>query len=294
MTQRSVEKTVTAHRQAEGGGFVVRRPFPTQGLDMVDPFLMIDEMGPVEYGPGQAIGAPAHPHRGFETITYILDGEVEHKDSAGHSGVILPGGVQWMTAGSGVVHSEMPTARMMEQGGRMHGFQIWLNLPAKDKMTPPRYQERRSEEIPTALSSDGLASGRIIAGKALGVEAVISTHSPIHMHHWTLKAGARVDLELDAGLSALVYVFEGAAQVGAALEPIFEGQVAMMGPGEGLTLATPEHVQGSTQLLVLAGKPLAEPVSRYGPFVMNHPHEIHEAIADFQSGKMGRIAAELA
>jgi quercetin 2,3-dioxygenase len=139
MSTRTVETVITAHRQREGGGFVVRRPFPTAGLQGVDPFLMLDEMGPVDYGPGEAVGAPDHPHRGFETITYILEGEIEHRDSAGHRGVIRPGGVQWMTAGSGVVHSEMPTPALLQDGGRMHGFQIWLNLPRQHKMTAPRY-----------------------------------------------------------------------------------------------------------------------------------------------------------
>jgi len=144
----------TAHRQLEGGGFPVRRPFPTTGLDQVDPFLLLDEMGPVDWRPGQAIGAPDHPHRGFETVTYVLAGEMEHADSAGHRGRLGPGDVQWMTAGSGVVHSEMPSPDLLAAGGRMHGFQVWVNLPAADKMIKPRYQEVSGEAIP-------VGSGRV-------------------------------------------------------------------------------------------------------------------------------------
>jgi quercetin 2,3-dioxygenase len=294
MTLRPVASLITAHRQREGGGFIVRRPFPTQGLEMVDPFLMLDEMGPVEYGPGQAVGAPDHPHRGFETITYILDGEVEHKDSAGHRGVIRPGGVQWMTAGSGVVHSEMPTEAIRRSGGRVHGFQIWLNLPAAHKMTPPRYQERSAEQIPVAVSDDGLARATVIAGQALGVQAAISTHTPIHYHHWRLQPGAAIETTLPAGLGCFVYVFEGAAQVGPDNRVVKDGQVAMLGEGDTVRLTVPADATSGAQLLMLAGQPLHEPVARYGPFVMNHPHEIQQAVADYQAGRMGRIPAVLA
>src|SRR5215813_5500745 len=154
VSNRIVENLVTAHHQTEGAGFVVRRPLPTVGLDLVDPFLLIDEMGPVEYGPGEAVGAPDHPHRGFETVTYMLDGELEHEDSAGHRGALSAGDVQWMTAGAGIVHSEEPSKRLRERGGRVHGFQIWVNLPAKLKMTRPRYQEVDRAHIPSAESDD--------------------------------------------------------------------------------------------------------------------------------------------
>src|ERR1700687_4695803 len=181
---REVENIVTAHRQLEGGGFVVRRPFPGERIDAVDPFLLIDEMGPVEYGPGEAIGAPDHPHRGFETVTYVLDGEMEQEDSAGHRGRLGPGDVQWMTAGAGIVHSEEPSARIREKGGRVHGFQIWVNLPARDKMMRPRYQEVPSNQIPPAETADGKARVRVIAGEALGARAVIDTRIPIVYQDW--------------------------------------------------------------------------------------------------------------
>src|SRR5262245_6131225 len=168
---RQVKRLVTAHRQREGAGFVVRRPVPTMGLELVDPFLLIDELGPVSYGPGEAVGAPDHPHRGFETVSYILEGAVEHEDSAGHRGVINAGDVQWMTAGGGIIHSEMPTRELLEKGGRVHGFQIWVNLPRKLKLTTPRYQELSAAKIPEAKTADGLARAKIIAGAALGVNA---------------------------------------------------------------------------------------------------------------------------
>ena len=158
MGSRTIERVVTAHKQLEGGGFVVRRPFPTGGLGLVDPFLLLDEMGPADYGPGEAVGAPDHPHRGFETVTYMLDGEFEHEDSAGHRGFLAPGDVQWMTAGRGVVHSEMPSRRIREQGGRVHGFQVWVNLPSREKMMPPRYQEVPAAGIPEGTAPDGLVA----------------------------------------------------------------------------------------------------------------------------------------
>jgi redox-sensitive bicupin YhaK (pirin superfamily) len=193
---RPIVRVVAAHRQLEGGGFVVRRPFPSAGLRLADPFLLLDEMGPASYGPGEAVGAPDHPHRGFETVTYMLEGEFEHEDSAGHRGNIGPGDVQWMTAGRGVVHSEMPSRAIRDAGGRVHGFQIWVNLPARDKMIEPRYQEIPRTRIPEAASADGLARVRVIAGEALGARAVIETRTPIAYHDWTLAPGASVDVPL--------------------------------------------------------------------------------------------------
>ncbi len=282
---KEIGKLITAHRQLEGGGFVVRRPLPGPGLDVIDPFLLIDEMGPVVYEPGQAVGAPDHPHRGFETVTYVLDGEMEHEDSAGHRGALGPGAVQWMTAGAGIVHSEEPSRKLREQGGRMHGFQIWVNLPARLKMTRPRYQELAGAAIPSATSEDGKASVKVIAGEALGVRAAIDTITPIVYQDWTLQAGADVSVALAPGQTALVYVFSGAARVGDGGDAVGDGQLAVLGAGEVVRLRAGEPAR----LLLLAGTPLREPVARYGPFVMNRPEEIMEAVRDFQSGKMGEI-----
>src|SRR5262249_52705522 len=170
----------------EGGGFPVRRPFPKSALSEFDPFLLLDEMGPVNYRPGQAKGAPDHPHRGFETVTYVLAGRMEHKDSQGHSGQLRPGDVQWMTAGAGVGHSEMPEREFLKSGGLMHGFQLWVNLPARDKMMKPRYQEIPGARIPVARSDDGLVTVRVVAGESLGSSAVIETRTPITYLHITV------------------------------------------------------------------------------------------------------------
>jgi redox-sensitive bicupin YhaK (pirin superfamily) len=284
---KEVTKLVTAHRQTEGAGFVVRRPIPTVGLELVDPFLLIDEMGPVDYAPGQAVGAPDHPHRGFETVTYMLEGEFEHEDSAGHKGKLVAGDVQWMTAGAGIIHSEEPSRRIREEGGRVHGFQIWLNLPARLKMTQPRYQEVAAGGIPTAATEDGRARVRVIAGAALGVRAVIDTHGPITYQDWSLDAGADAEVALAPGELGLVYVFEGAARIGDAGREVRDGQLALLGDGDAVRLRGPAEGQG--RLLLLGGTPLGEPVARYGPFVMNTREEILQAVRDFQSGCMGEI-----
>ena len=286
MLTRSVEEIVRAHRQREGGGFIVRRPFPTRGLDQVDPFLLLDEMGPVDYRPGEAVGAPDHPHRGFETITYMLEGQFEHEDSAGHKGVLRPGDVQWMTAGAGIVHSEMPSHEIRDKGGRVHGFQIWVNLPAKLKMTRPRYQEVAGSKIPTAASADGKARVRVVAGEALGASAVIDTYIPIVYQDWTLDAGADVTVALPKEQHAMVFVFEGSVLVGNEGTEIKDGQLAMLGSGDAVRF---RGAEGGGRLLLLAGVPIKEPVARYGPFVMNTQAEIVQAVRDYQSGKMGEI-----
>jgi quercetin 2,3-dioxygenase len=249
----------------------------------VDPFLLLDEMGPAEYGPGEALGAPDHPHRGFETVTYALEGEFEHEDSAGHRGKLGPGDVQWMTAGAGVVHSEMPSRRIREEGGRVHGFQIWVNLPARDKMTRPRYQEIPAARIPAAATEDGLAEVRVIAGEALGARAVIETRTPIVLQDWTLSPGARVVQPVPADHEAFVYVFQGAALVGDGAREVKDGQLARLGRGGAVALASAAGAAGPARLLLLAGVPLREPVARYGPFVMNSEAEIRRAIVDYQA-----------
>jgi hypothetical protein len=255
-------------------------------LSALDPFLLIDEMGPVEYGPGEAVGAPDHPHRGFETVTYVLEGEVVHEDSAGHRGVIKPGGVQWMTAGAGIVHSETPSAGVLERGGRAHGFQIWVNLPARLKMTRPRYQELGAEQIPSATSPDGAAKVKVIAGEALGVRAAIATHTPIVYQDWALEPTADVVLPLAAEQRVLVYVFEGDVRVGDGAKPVADGQLAVLGAGDAVRLRGGSK---PARLLLLAGVPLGEPVARYGPFVMNSEREILQAFDDYRSGRMGEI-----
>ncbi len=282
METRQPVRIATAHRQLEGAGFVVRRPLPSETVDIVDPFLLVDEMGPVEYGPGEAVGAPDHPHRGFETVTYSLAGEFEHEDSAGHRGVLRAGDVQWMTAGAGIIHSEMPSQRIREEGGRVHGFQIWVNLPARLKMTRPRYQEVPAKNIPQAATADGKARVRVIAGEALGARAVIDTHTPIVYQDWSLEEGADVTVPVPASYNAFVYVFEGSARIGE--REVGDGQIAVLGPGDAVRMRG-----GKARLLLLAGEPLRERVAHYGPFVMNNDEELMQAMRDFQSGRMGEI-----
>ncbi|MDH3979177.1 MAG: pirin family protein [Gammaproteobacteria bacterium] len=284
---RAIREVITARRQLEGGGFQVRRPLPSAGMRRVDPILLIDEMGPADYRPGEAVGAPDHPHRGFETVTYMLDGEFEHRDSAGHAGKLGPGDVQWMTAGRGVVHSELPSQRIMQAGGRVHGFQIWVNLPARLKMTAPRYQEVAATQIPEVVSDDGLARVRVIAGESLGVTARIDTHTPIVYQHWILQPGASVSQALPADHNGLAYVFQGAAEV--AGTRLLDGQMGVLGDGNALSLSLPASAEGEAQLLLLGGVPLNESVVQHGPFVMNTRAEIEQAIKDYQMGRMGEI-----
>src|SRR3954463_950669 len=211
---RTVAEVVDALETFEGEGFLVRRPFPRRGFSFFDPFLLLDEMGPMDLAPGEAKGAPDHPHRGFETVTYMLSGRMEHKDSRGNAGKLNPGDVQWMTAGAGVVHSEMPEREFAQAGGRMHGFQIWVNLPTRDKMMKPRYQEIPADRIPVAQTEDGLVTVRVIAGESLGARARIETRTPIIYLHFTIRPGGKIRQPLPIGYNAFAYVIDGSGLFG--------------------------------------------------------------------------------
>jgi len=289
---RPVRMTVRATETKEGAGFDVRRPFPTRALDHLDPFLLLDEMGPSDLGPGEAKGAPDHPHRGFETVTYLLAGEMVHRDSQGNTGRLRPGDVQWMTAGEGVVHSEMPGSGILAAGGRMHGFQLWVNLPSRDKRTRPRYQDLRAEAIPVVRTEDGLATVRAIAGGALGVSAPARTHTPILYLHVSLSPGGRFVQPVPEGWNVFAYVFAGRARVGAEARVARAGEIVVLEP-KGGPVALAADGAGGAELLLLGGEPLGEPIARYGPFVMNTEAEIHEAFADYRAGRMGTIAPEV-
>ncbi|MGB3736097.1 MAG: pirin family protein [Ilumatobacter sp.] len=287
-TLRPVDRVVTAHRQEEGGGFVVRRPFPTAGADHFDPFLLLDELGPVEYGPGEAIGAPQHPHRGFETVTYMLHGAMEHRDSTGGVGVIRPGAVQWMTAGSGIIHSEMPTDDMTRRGGLNHGFQIWVNLPAADKMTAPRYQGFEAEEF-TRVALPGGGMLRVLAGTIAGHAGPVETSIPITYGHATLAPGDAVEWEVADGETALAHVFDGAADVSGTSAR--SGQLVVHERSSGVVrVSVPADGEGA-EILLLGGRPIDEPIARHGPFVMNTREEIVQAVDDFNAGRLGSIPA---
>jgi hypothetical protein len=289
---RPVASVIDAVATLEGGGFPVRRPFPIPRLDHVDPFLLLDEMGPVDWGPGKAIGAPDHPHRGFETVTYLLDGRMRHKDSRGNTGALGPGDVQWMTAGAGVVHSEMPDPDFNRTGGRVHGFQLWVNLPRAQKMLAPRYQDTPAARIPEVTSADGRVRVRVIAGVAMGAQAVIETHTPILYAHFTLKDGGTVDQPIPEGFSVFAYVFSGEGMFGPQGSRAREGQLVLFGEESGgVTFGAAGGGAGRLDLLLLGGVPLREPIARYGPFVMNTDAEIKQAFDDYRHGRMGQIEA---
>lgn len=300
MTTRPVTRVVPATHQLEGGGFGVSRPFPTAALDLLDPFLLLDEMEPTVYQPGEAIGAPDHPHRGFETVTYVLAGEIEHRDSNGGHGLIGPGDVQWMTAGDGIVHSEMPSTRIQEEGGLLHGFQLWVNLPKSDKRATPRYQAITAHEVPVAAGPGWTA--RIIAGSMLGVDGSADTHTPVGVAHVTVEPGAQVRVPAPTGHNAGVYVFGGAGLIGEGddttdlpfrhLAAFAAGNAQDGVSSDELVISVPAAEQDALDVLVLLGEPLNEPVARYGPFVMNTREEIIEAIDDFNAGRMGAISPQ--
>lgn len=276
---RTIKSIVPTHTVLEGGGFKVRRPAAMGRL--MSPFLLLDEMGPVVYAPGEAIGAPSHPHRGFETVTYLLDGGMKHADSAGNSGDLNPGDVQWMTAGRGVIHSELPQDHMMENGGRMHGFQIWVNLPAKDKMMLPRYQDIPSSDIPETTSDDGLVWAKVVAGKAFDVEAVIDTVIPITMIHLKMKGGASYTHACVHDHNVMLYAFGGSLAVEG--RSLHDGGLGLLSEGEAVTMVAEED---GAELLILGGPELGEPIARYGPFVMNTRQEIYQAIEDYNNGTL--------
>ena len=271
---RSVKSIVPTHTVMEGGGFQVRRPVAMGSL--MSPFLLLDEMGPVNYAPGKAVGAPWHPHRGFETVTYLLEGEMEHEDSAGSKGTLTPGDVQWMTAGKGIIHSEMPTAKMMLEGGMMHGFQIWVNLPAKDKMMNPRYQDISAAESPIAEKNGVWA--RVVAGECLGVESSLDTVIPITYVHVKMDTGSVLEKNLDLDLNGMIYVFKGEIEIEG--KAVSDGSLALLSNGTTIKITAKEN----SQYLILAGPEIGEPIARYGPFVMNTREEIMQAIDDYQNG----------
>jgi redox-sensitive bicupin YhaK (pirin superfamily) len=290
MTVRSISRIIKGIATLEGGGFLVHRPFPTDELSEFDPFLLLDEMGPMDVGPGEAVGAPDHPHRGFETVTYMLSGSFRHKDSQGHEGKLESGDVQWMTAGRGVIHSEEPSNEFQRTGGTLHGLQLWVNLPQMDKMIRPHYQEIPSEKIPSARTPDGKARVRVLAGESLGARAVIETRTPIFYLDFTLEPGGEVEQPVDRDFNAFAYVIEGPVRFGNSKSIPRGNMVSFEKDGDGIRIEAPAGSESAARVLLIGGRPLNEPIARYGPFVMNTPQEIREAFQDYQSGRMGGIA----
>jgi hypothetical protein len=294
-TDRPVLSVTTAPAGYEGEGFPVRRAFAGVPQHLLDPFIHMDQMGEVEYAPGEARGTAWHPHRGFETVTYMIDGTFQHRDSTGGGGLITNGDTQWMTAGSGLLHIERPPDDLVASGGLFHGVQLWVNLPAADKFVDPRYQDIRGGQVKLLRSPDGGAVLRLIAGTLDGYEGPGVTHTPITYVHATVAPGARLVVPWSPDFNALVYVLAGRGTVGADGRPVHTGQLAALGDGGHLTLtadATQDSPTPNLEVLLLGGRPIREPVAQYGPFVMNTRAELAQAVEDFQAGRMGHIPAE--
>jgi hypothetical protein len=293
-TDRPVRSITTAPSGFEGEGFPVRRAFAGVELSDLDPFVHMDQMGEVEYAPGEPKGTPWHPHRGFETVTYIIDGIFEHADSHGGGGVITNGDTQWMTAGGGLLHIERPPEHLVVSGGLFHGIQLWVNLPKADKWLEPSYQDLRASESALLASSDGGALVRVIAGDVTGHQGPGSTHTPMAMLHATVSPGAKLRLPWRPDFNALVYVLSGAGTVGSDNRPISTGQLAVFGRGDVITLAGGQHQQSNhpaLDVIVIGGTPIREPVAWGGPFVMNTKAEVLQAFEDYQAGRLGTIPA---
>jgi hypothetical protein len=313
-SQRPVRSITSAPSGFEGEGFPVRRAFHGVDLAELDPFVHLDQMGEVEYAPGEPKGTPWHPHRGFETVTYMIDGVFEHQDSNGGGGTITNGDTQWMTAGAGILHIEKPPAWLVASGGLFHGFQLWVNLPAAQKWSAPRYQDIRASQVALATSPDGGALVRVIAGEVAGFAGPSSTYTPMTLVHGTLAPGARLSLPWRSDYNALVYAMNGVGTVGAAAplrtgvsqaggaaagsepQPIRTGQLAVFGPGDAITVAALEPRRQESRspnldILILGGRPIREPVAWMGPFVMNTREEVIQAVRDYQAGKLGTIPA---
>ena len=287
---RPVRSVTTAPRGHEGEGFPVRRAFAGVNVADLDPFIHMDQMGEVDYAPGEPRGTDWHPHRGFETVTYMIDGTFQHQDSHGGGGVISNGATQWMTAGGGILHIETPPEQLVVSGGLFHGVQLWVNLPGKDKMVAPRYQSLEGDTVALLSSSDGGALLRLIAGDVAGHQGPGSTYTPITVAHATVAPGARLRLPWPTDFNALAYVLAGEGAVGAERRPVGTGQLVVFGAGDTLTLdgsaTTPLDV------LLLGGRPIREPVAAYGPFVMNTRDELVQAMDDYQAGRLGTIPAD--
>ncbi|SCX23709.1 pirin family protein [Mycolicibacterium fluoranthenivorans] len=291
-TERPVRSITTGPRGFEGEGFPVVRAFAGVSAADLDPFIHMDQMGEIEYQPGEPRGTDWHPHRGFETVTYMIDGRFAHQDSHGGGGLITDGATQWMTAGAGILHIETPPAELVESGGVFHGIQLWVNLPRADKFATPRYQAIEGREVQLLSSADGGALVRVIAGEVDGHTGPGGTHTPITLAHATIAPGARLDMPWDRRFNALVYVLSGRGSVGPVSHPIQQGQLAVLGPGDRIALAadgSQDSHRPAMEVLLLGGQPIREPVFHYGPFVMNSKSEVIEALEDFNAGRFGTV-----
>lgn len=293
-TPRPVISVTTAPTGYEGEGFPVRRAFAGVDIRALDPFIHMDQMGEVHYAPGEPKGTPWHPHRGFETVTYMIDGQMAHQDSHGGGGLITNGDTQWMTAGSGLLHIETPPEHLVVSGGLFHGVQLWVNLPRANKFLEPAYQDIRAANVALLSSADGGALVRVIAGDVDGHAGPGSTHTPITLVHASISPGASLTLPWNPAFNALVYSLGGNGTVGPNAQPLRDGQLAVFGHGDSVTVtadATQDSRHENLEVFILGGQPIREPVAMYGPFVMNTKQELMQAYDDFQAGKLGTIPA---
>ena len=292
---RRITSITTAPRGLEGEGFPVRRAFAGVDQADLDPFVHMDQMGEVDYGPGEPKGTPWHPHRGFETVTYMIEGTFLHQDSIGGGGTIQNGATQWMTAGAGILHIERPPDALIDSGGLFHGVQLWVNLPAKLKMTTTRYQDIEANSVSLLTNENGDAIIRVIAGSLGDAHGPGITHTPITIAHVSLAPGARLVLPWNKDYNALSYVLAGSGSVGDDRHALREGQMAVHRDGDYLVLAADERQDSRTndfEILLLGGQPIREPVATYGPFVMNTRAELQQAFEDYQAGRLGQIPAD--
>ncbi|HUW88756.1 MAG TPA: pirin family protein [Candidatus Paceibacterota bacterium] len=291
---RRVKSITTAPSGYEGEGFPVRRAFAGVDMAQLDPFVHLDQMGEVEYAPGEPKGTPWHPHRGFETVTYIIDGIFDHKDNNGGGGTITNGDTQWMTAGAGILHIESPPESLVMSGGLFHGFQLWVNLPAAKKWSPPAYQDLRASDVALLSSPDGGALIRVIAGEVDGHQGPGSTHTPITLVHATVQPGAEIRLPWRKDYNALVYTLAGHGYAGEEGRPVQMGQLTVFSEGDSIVMRATDMQESRSpelDLFILGGLPIKEPVAWMGPFVMNTRTEVLQAFEDFQKGKLGTIPA---
>jgi len=288
---RSVLQVIKSETTQDGEGVTLNRSFPNRSISDFDPFLLLDEMGPMNIKSGEQKGFPNHPHRGFETVTYLLEGKFEHKDSQGHAGTISAGDVQWMTAGSGVIHSEMPEKEFSKKGGKLHGFQLWVNLPKKNKLMKPRYQEIKSLEIPTETTENGNVIVKVIAGESVGAKAVIDTKTPIMYLHFKLQPGSKILQPVPEEYNVFAYVIQGSGifkQSNTSNKVIERGNLVIFDrEGNEVYIQATKDSKLPLELLLIGGSPIKEPIARYGPFVMNTQQEIYQAIEDFRNGRLG-------
>ena len=286
---RSVSKIIKSEATQDGEGVTLNRSFPNQYISEFDRFLLLDEIGPINIKPGKQKGFPDHPHRGFETVTYLLEGKFEHKDSQGHAGIINSGDVQWMTAGSGVIHSEMPEKEFSKNGGKLHGFQLWVNLPKSSKMMKPRYQEILQSKIPTVLTKDDNITVKVIAGESLGAKAIINTITPIMYLHFKLEPGIRMGQPIPKEYNIFAYVIQGKGVFDPSdSNKVERGNLVIFDTdGNEVYIQAVEDSKIPFEVLLIGGVPIREPITRYGPFVMNTQQEIYKAIGDYRNGKFG-------